>query len=190
MATSYTASEVAALVMDDCLEDLDSGEEEIPEDPSFPLPRFEEDRPDGDPFIQSAGVCVCVHVYNNKSKTNYMTLLFTQTQFRRTKTAVPAQEGEGGVVEGEGGRGRGRGRGRGSSGRGRGTASHLGGGFTPSTLAWEEVDSATDTAPSSLPFTRTSESTVTLDPTASPVQFLDHFLDEDILGLVLEETNK
>ena len=85
---------------------------------------------------------------------------------------------------------RGRGRGRGSSGRGRGTASHLGGGFTPSTLAWEEVDSATDTAPSSLPFTRTSESTVTLDPTASPVQFLDHFLDEDILGLVLDETNK
>ena len=54
--------------MDDCLEDLDSGEEEIPEDPSFPLPRSEEVCPDGDPTIQSAGVCVCACVYNNKSK--------------------------------------------------------------------------------------------------------------------------
>ena len=62
MATGYTASEVVALVMGDCLDDLDSGEEEIPEDPSFPLPRSEEVCPDGDPAIQSAGVCVCVHV--------------------------------------------------------------------------------------------------------------------------------
>ena len=75
-------------------------------------------------------------------------------------------------------------RGRGSSSRGRDTARRTKCGFTPSTLAWEEVNAATDAAPPSLPFTRTSQSTVNLGPTASPVQFLDHFVDEDIVGLV------
>ena len=75
----------------------------------------------------------------------------------------------------------------GISGRGRGTASRTSGGFSPSTLPWEEVDAATQ---SSLPFTRASQSTINLSLTASPVQFLDHFVDEDILSHVLEDANK
>ena len=108
---------------------------------------------------------MCACVYNNKSKTYslvYDITIHTDT-VQEDHDSGPSTE-----RRGRGSRGRGRGRGRGSSGRGRGTASRLGGVFTPSTLAWEDVDVATDTAPSSLPFTRTSESTVTLDPTASP----------------------
>ena len=62
---SYTASEVVALVMDDSFEGLDSGEEEITEDPSFPLPHADDDCPDEDPITLSAGVCAWVYKKGN-----------------------------------------------------------------------------------------------------------------------------
>ena len=68
------------------------------------------------------------------------------------------------------GRGRRRGRGR---GRGMGRISN------PSTLPWEPTNEAIDVPPPSLPFTRTSNSAITLPATATLTEFFDPFMDED-----------
>ena len=59
-----------------------------------------------------------------------------------------------------------------------------------STLPWQPTNEAIDVPPPSLPFTRSSNSTITLPVTATPTEFSDHFMDEDTLSLVLDETNR
>ena len=83
----------------------------------------------------------------------------------------------GGDREGEGERGRGRGRGQ---GRRSGQSSH----------SWQQVNESTDSPPQTLPFTRTNTSSVTLTAAAAPVEFFDHFVDDEVLSLVLTETNR
>ena len=60
----------------------------------------------------------------------------------------------------------------------------------PSTLPWQPTNEAIDVPPPPLPFTRSSNSTITLPVTATPTEFSDHFIDEDRLSLVLDETNR
>ena len=72
--------------------------------------------------------------------------------------------------------------------RGSGSASQ---GFTPSTLSWQPVDQTTDTWPSSLSFTPTNQSsTGSLTAEATPLEFFDHFVDENVLGRILDEKKK
>ena len=107
----------------------------------------------------------------------------------------------GGNRQGEGqrcGRGRGRerrseigeeqeevGRGR---GRARGRGRRIGRISNPSTLPGQPMNEAIDVPPPSLPFTRSSNSTITLP--ATPTEFFYHFIDEDPLNLALDETNR
>ena len=68
--------------------------------------------------------------------------------------------------------------------RGSGSASQ---GCTPSTLSWQPVDQTTDTWPSSLSFTPTNQSTGSLTADATPLEFFNHFVAENVLGLILDE---
>ena len=60
----------------------------------------------------------------------------------------------------------------------------------PSTLPRQPMNEAIDVPPPSLPFTRSSNSTITLPATAPPTEFFDHFIAKDTLSLVLDETNR
>ena len=60
----------------------------------------------------------------------------------------------------------------------------------PSTTPWQPANEAIEIPPPSLPFTRSSNSTITLPATAPPTEFFDHFIDEDTLSLVLDETSR
>ena len=60
----------------------------------------------------------------------------------------------------------------------------------PSALPWQQTNESIDVSPPPLPFTRSSNSTITLPVTVTPTEFFDHFMDEDRLSLVLDETNR
>ena len=79
----------------------------------------------------------------------------------------------------ERGRGRGAGRGRGRGGRGHGPVSN--------SLPWRTVSTSTDVAPDTPTFTGTAVPHLELPDDPQPV---DLPLDEDLLSLVIEETNQ
>jgi len=94
---------------------------------------------------------------------------------------------QGSAATGRGGRGRrGRGRGRGR-GRSRGSTRR---GPAASSLPWQTVSTSTDVAPTVPTFTATPGPHLQLPSNPQPVDFLEQLLDEDILGLVVDETNK
>ena len=92
--------------------------------------------------------------------------------------------GRGGVT----GRGRGRGGATGRvTGRGRGRGKN----FVPSTIPWKSVDIRTDTAPTQpLTFTETAGPRIDLPSNPQPVDFLSTFVDKDVLGHIMDETNR
>ena len=83
------------------------------------------------------------------------------------------------------GRGRGAGRGRGSTGGRQSGRS----GCTPSTLPWQVMDLRTDTCLTHT-FTPSTNTTPNLTASAAPVEFIDHFLDSEVLHHLQQETNK
>ena len=92
--------------------------------------------------------------------------------------------------------GRGRGRG-GATGRGRGRGgvtgrvTGRGKNFVPSTIPWKSVDIRTDTATTQpLTFTETAGPRIDLPSNPQAVDFLSTFVDEDILGHIMDETNR
>ena len=100
----------------------------------------------------------------------------------------------GAVARGDRSRGRGAARG-GARGRGaRGATGGRGGSrqrnIVPSTIPWQTADITTDTAPTPLTFTETPGPQIELPSAPRPVDFLITFLDEDVLGHVMDETNR
>ena len=96
------------------------------------------------------------------------------------------------MARGGGVRGRGRGgaRGRGSGGVRGGIGRGRGGGrtnFVPSTIPWQSADTDTDTAPTLLTFDEPTGPRISLPSSPQPVDFLSTFLNEDILGHIVED---
>ena len=60
----------------------------------------------------------------------------------------------------------------------------------PSTILWQSADTDTDTAPTLLRFDEPTGPRISLPSSPQPVDFLSTFLDEDILGQIVEETNR
>ena len=89
------------------------------------------------------------------------------------------------------GRGAARGgaRGRGSRGATRGRGGSRQRNIVLSTIPWQTAD-VTNTAPMPLTFTETPGPQIELPSTPQPVEFLTTFLDEDVLGHVMDETNR
>ena len=82
-----------------------------------------------------------------------------------------------------------RGRQRGSTSRGRGRGqgrSHV----TPSTLPWREVRHETDLAPPCLQFSEETGPTFQMPPDTQPINFFRHLLDDSVLQLIVDETNR
>ena len=97
-----------------------------------------------------------------------------------------------------GGRGHGRGRGRGggqatTSGRGSGRSagkSRGGKRAEPSSLPWQPVDPGKDTIPSPLSFCGDVGSTLQMPPGSQPVDYYRQLIDDRVIHLIVEETNK
>ena len=97
-----------------------------------------------------------------------------------------------------GGRGRGRGRGCGggqatTSGRGRGRSagkSRGGKRAEPSSLPWQPVDPGKDAIPSPLSFCVDVGSTLQMPPGSQPVDYYRQLIDDRVIHLIVEETNK
>ena len=96
------------------------------------------------------------------------------------------------------GRGRGWGKGCGggqatTSGRGRGhSAGKSRGGkrAEPSSLPWQPVDPGKDTIPSPLSFCVDVGSTLQMPPGSQPVDYYRQLIDDRVIHLIVEETNK
>jgi len=197
MMSKLTAEEALELMFSNSpagLEDLDSGgEQEIAEDPNFPFPGStnsdNSDSESGESEVSDGDLS------GGKNKYTYIYITLLQ------KVTQSLFSGEGGAKSG--GRGIGRGRGH-SRGRGRGSRSRggqrgksrggrSGGGrqknFTPSTIPWMAIAANADTAPAPLAFTERTGSTVQLSTNAKPTDYLAIFLDEEVLGLIVDETN-
>ncbi len=56
-------------------------------------------------------------------------------------------------------------------------------------LPWQTASTSTDVAPTAPTFTSTPGPHLELPTNPQPVNFLEQVLDEDLLGLVIEETN-
>ena len=97
---------------------------------------------------------------------------------------------------GGGGRGRRRGGGGGevtTSGRGRGRSAGKGRGgrrAEPSSLPWHPVDPGKDTIPSPLSFSEDVGSTLQMSPGSQPVDYYCQLIDDRVIHLIVEETNK
>ena len=102
------------------------------------------------------------------------------------------------VDRGGGGRGRGWGRGCGggqatTSGRGRGRSAGKGRGgkhAEPSSLPWQPVDPGKDAIPSPLSFCVDVGSTLQMPPGSKPVDYYRQLIDDRVIHLIVEETNK
>ena len=81
------------------------------------------------------------------------------------------------------------GRQRGSTSRGRGKGQGRSR-VTPSTLPWKEVRPETDSALPRLQFSEEAGLTFHMPPDAQPVDFFRHLLDDSVLHLIVDETNR
>ena len=100
--------------------------------------------------------------------------------------------GRGRGGRGRGGRGRG-GRGRGGQGRGRQRGRGQRRRASPqrsTSLPWNKIAAGTDTWQSTRTFSDTEGHHLNLPANPEPVDFVEQFLDGDILGLIVEETNR
>ena len=82
-----------------------------------------------------------------------------------------------------------RGGGRGVARGGRGARSQRRN-FVPSTIPWQTKDTDTDSAPIPLTFSETTGPQIVLPSNPHPVDFLSTFLDENVLGHTMDETNR
>ena len=109
--------------------------------------------------------------------------------------------GQGGGGGRGGGRGRGRGRGGGGGVRGWGRGGGRGCGRSagksrggkraePSSLPWQPVDPGKDTIPSPLSFCVDVGSTLQMPPGSQPVDYYRQLIDDRVIHLIVEETNK
>ena len=90
--------------------------------------------------------------------------------------------------EREKGKGRGRGRGK---GKGRGRRERQDRRVQEAQeLEWVEADEASDRAPTALPIVQQSGSQTPLSPDAKPIDYWKLFFDDDILDLLVKETNR
>ena len=55
---------------------------------------------------------------------------------------------------------------------------------------WESVDSGSDVAPPILPYTEVVGSTFDFPPESQPVDFFRHLLDDNLVKLLVDETNR
>lgn len=55
---------------------------------------------------------------------------------------------------------------------------------------WKEIDPAADVSPSPLPFTEVVGPTPNLPGFSQPVEYFRHLFDDQILHLLVEETNR
>jgi len=62
--------------------------------------------------------------------------------------------------------------------------------FVPSTIPWQTLHTDTDIAPTPLTFSEPTGSQIVLPSNPCPVDFLSTFLDEDVLGHIMDETNR
>ena len=62
--------------------------------------------------------------------------------------------------------------------------------FVSSTIPWQTASTNTDTAPTPLTFTEPTGQQIVLPSNPQPVDFLSTFLDEDVLGHIVDETNR
>ena len=99
------------------------------------------------------------------------------------------EEGEGDEMRGRGGA---RGRGRNVRGR-RGARGRQGGRgrfFVHSTIPWTHTDIRTDSPPTPFSFNETTGPHLHLPSDPQPDDFLSAFHDEDVLGHIMDETNR
>ena len=177
--------ETLGMVLGGGADEFDSGDDDILDDPEFPFPTAESDEESQD----SGSGCSSdegMHLTMNFEEFIIYIYNITCTDNLHGGGSTRGGRGRGGE-RGRGlgagrGRGRGAGRGRGRGGRGRGPV--------PSSLPWRTVSTSTDVAPDTPTFTGAAGPHLELPDDPQPVDFLDEFLDEDLLSLVIEETNQ
>ena len=72
-----------------------------------------------------------------------------------------------------------------STGKGRGRTR-----ANPSSLPWQPVDPGKDAIPSPLPFSEDVASTLQMPPGSQPVDYYRQLIDDRVIHLIVEETNK
>ena len=57
-------------------------------------------------------------------------------------------------------------------------------------MAWQEITGSTDAPPSTIPFAQPSGPAAPLPPTAEPIEFYKQLVDERVIGIIVDETNR
>ena len=60
----------------------------------------------------------------------------------------------------------------------------------PIPMAWQEITGSTDAPPFPIPFAQPSGPAAPLPPTAEPIEFYKQLVDERVIGIIVDETNR